>query len=360
MLIWRESMPQKNYSRYFIILQEDERSFALSQDKLPSGYTKLENKNDKCKITFYVQNLSKEKKPYSQVLICGKKGKKQIINLGTLNIDDTGRCETSVEFGENNIGNMNIQMKEIVGAAVIKSAEPSIISVMSGFLSTDASDWKGYPVENVDSGERVKNEFDSYEEKIEEKIDEEVIQANQEKPAKREEKIEEMPEENIEEMPQEVPEIPQEMPEVMPKEEFMVDEDSTYLFFKEIVCDFEEVNICPEIERIKFYKIPIKSIEDMINCEDYNKYTVIYYPIINYYSYFKDYGYYLFGLKFNKEGKLKYLDYAIPGEDSKKCQPFGGRSGFVTWVSKDGSDQGEGYWMMFYDFKNKVIVVPVK
>lgn len=341
-------MPQKNYSRYFIILQEDERSFALSQDKLPSGYTKLENKNDKCKITFYVQNLSKEKKPYCQVLICGKKGKKQIINLGTLNIDDTGRCETSVEFGENNIGNMNIPMKEIVGAAVIKSTEPSIISVMSGFLSTDATDWKSYPVEDVDSGDRVKNEFDSYEEKIEEKIEEEIIEVNEERPAE---------EENIEGMLQEEPKIS----EVKPKEEeFIMEDDHSYLFFMDIVSDFEEVKVCPEIERIKFYKIPVKSIEDMINCEDYNKYTLIYYPIINYYAYIKDYGYYLFGLKFNKEGRLKYLDYALPGENLKKCQPFGGRSGFVTWVSEDGSDEGEGYWMMFYDFKNKVIVVPVK
>jgi len=342
-------MPQKNYSRYFIILQEDERSFALSADKLPSGYTKLENKNDKCKITFYVQNLSKEKKPYCQVLICGKKGKKQIVNLGTLNIDDTGRCETSVEYGENNIGNMNIPMKEIVGAAVIKSTEPSIISVMSGFLSTNISDWKSYQVVDIDSGNRVKNEFDSYEEKIEEKIDEKI-----------EEKIVEEVEENIEE-PAVIEEKVQEPVIENPKEkEFMIDEDSSYLFFRDIASDFEEVKVCPEIEKIKFYKIPITSIEDMINCDNYNKYTVIYYPIINYFSYIKDYGYYLFGLKFNKEGKLKYLDYAIPGENDKRCQPFGGRSGFVTWVSEDGSDTGNGYWMMFYDFKNKSIVVPVK
>ncbi|MDV3426850.1 MAG: hypothetical protein LIR50_06620 [Bacillota bacterium] len=336
-------MPQKNYSRYFIILQEDEKNFALSQDKLPSGYTKLENKNDKCKITFYVQNLSKEKKPYCQVLICGKKGKKQIVNLGTLNIDDTGRCETSIEYGENNIGNMNIPMKEIVGAAVIKSTEPSVISVMSGFLSTNIADWKSYQVVDTGSGERIKNEFDSYEEKIEGNKEENIV-------AEAEVKNEE-------------PEVHEREPEVQAenkKDEFIIDEDSAYLFFRDIVSDFEEVKVCPEIDRIKFYKIPVTSIEDMINCDNYNKYTVIYYPVINYFTYIKDHGYYLFGLKFNKEGRLKYLDYAIPGENEKRCQPFSGRSGFVTWVSEDGSDSGDGYWMMFYDFKNKSIVVPVK
>lgn len=341
-------MPQKNYSRYFIILQEDEKSFAISSDKLPSGYTKLENKNDKCKITFYVQNLNKDKKPYCQVLICGKKGKKQIINLGTLNIDDTGRCETSIEYGENNIGNMNIPMKEIVGAAVIKSTEPSVISVMSGFLSTNILDWKSYQVVNVGSGDRIENEFDSYEGKIEEKIEEN----KEEKIAAKAEVKNEEPE-----VPADVQEAPAEN---KTKDEFIIDEDSAYLFFRDIVSDFEEVKVCPEIDRIRFYKIPITSIEDMINCDDYNKYTVIYYPVINYFTYIKEHGYYLFGLKFNKEGRLKYLDYAIPGENEKRWQPFGGRSGFVTWVSEDGSDSGEGYWMMFYDFKNKSIVVPVQ
>jgi len=341
-------MPQKNYSRYFIILQEDEKSFALSQDKLPSGYTKLENKNDKCKITFYVQNLSKEKKPYCQVLICGKKGKKQIVNLGTLNIDDTGRCETSIEYGENNIGNMNIPMKEIVGAAVIKSTEPSVISVMSGFLSTNIADWKSYQVVDIDSGERIKNEFDSYEEKIEKNIEEKI-----------EEKVNTEPEAKIEE-PEVTENMQEDKAENKNEEEFIIDEDSAYSFFKDIVSDFEEVKVCPEIDRIKFFKIPVTSIEDMINCDNYNKYTVIYYPVINYFTYIKDHGFYLFGLKFNKDGRLKYLDYAIPGENEKRCQPFGGRSGFVTWVSEDGSDSGDGYWMMFYDFKNKSIVVPVK
>lgn len=343
-------MPQKSYSRYFIILQEDERSFELSPDKLPSGYTKLENKNDKCKITFYVQNLSKEKKPYSYVLICGKKGKKQIINIGILNIDDTGRCETSVEYNEDNIGNMNIPMKEIVGAAVIKSTEPSIISVMSGFLSTNITDWKNYQVIDADSGERTKNEFDNYEEEIEEQIE------------KDDKEIKDNVDEKTEKIQEETAPIEDQEDHFGREKEkdFIIDEDPVYIFFKNVVSDFEEVEACPEIKRIKFYKVPITSIEDMINCDDYNKYTVIYYPVLNYFTYIKDHGYYLLGFKYNKEGRLKYLDYAIPGENTKKCQPFGGRTGFVTWVSKDGSDSGEGYWMMFYDFKNKSIVVPVK
>lgn len=329
-------LSQKNYSRYFIILQEDDRSFSVAQDKTQSGYVKIENKNDKCKITFYAQNLSREKNPYYKVLICGKKEKKQIINIGVLNIDDFGRCEISNEYDGENIGNLNISMKDIIGAAIVKSTEPSLISVMSGFLTSKEGDWKNYKVINMPSEERSENEFDSYEEKIQENIEKEV--------EKEEEKVREevKDQENIE-------------------EEFKIEEDPVYLYFSKILKEFrEESSVCPEIKRIKFYDIPVNSIEDMLNCEDYDKYTLVYYPVINYFSYIKEYGHYMIGLKFNKEGRLKYLAYAIPGENDKRSQPFGGRSGFVTYVSEDGQDESKGFWMMFYDFKNKAIVIPVK
>ena len=46
--------------RNFVILQEDERGYSNSSDKTLSGYSKIEAKGDKCKISFYAQNLKKE------------------------------------------------------------------------------------------------------------------------------------------------------------------------------------------------------------------------------------------------------------------------------------------------------------
>ncbi|MFA9397264.1 MAG: hypothetical protein ACERKV_03245, partial [Clostridiaceae bacterium] len=143
--------------------------------------------------------------------------------------------------------------------------------------------------------------------------------------------------------------------------DFEIKKDNSYEFFHSIVKEYEEIKgICGEIKRCKFYKIPVTSMEKMCNPQDFNKYTVIYYPMISYYRYIKKYGYFLLGHKFNKKGELKYLVYAIPGEKNIESQPYGGMSGFVTWVSKDSSDEGEGYWMMFYDFASKTIVIPVK
>lgn len=67
---------KKSYSRYFIILQEDEKGYSQASDKMSSGYAKIEIKNDKCKISYYVQNLKKDSSPYYMILICAKKVRK--------------------------------------------------------------------------------------------------------------------------------------------------------------------------------------------------------------------------------------------------------------------------------------------
>ena len=76
--------------RNFVILQEDERGYANSEDKTLSGYSKIEEKGDKCKISFYAQNLKKDNDKYYMVLICSKKDIKQIVNLGPLEVTDKG------------------------------------------------------------------------------------------------------------------------------------------------------------------------------------------------------------------------------------------------------------------------------
>ena len=95
----------------------------------------------------------------------------------------------------------------------------------------------------------------------------------------------------------------------------------------------------------------------MYDVSNYNKYTVVYYPMISYYPYIKKYNHYLIGYKFDKSGEVKYLVYGIPGTKDRAEQPYGGKSGFVTWVPMhDKSDYG--YWLMFYDFKTSTILIP--
>jgi hypothetical protein len=449
---------KKSYSRYFIILQEDEKGYALASDKLPSGYTKLEIKNDKCKVSYYVQNLKKESAPYYMVLICNKKDVKKLLRIGELNIDEHGRAEIAHEYPVENIANCGVNVDKVIGAAVVRFMNSNIMPVMSGFASNDVPEWRSFPVveselqrndkiapqvveekpqvspesnlevkaEDIQEEpikeykEEPKNIFDEYEEKIEqEKSKTEVLEQvekltkempRNEEEIKTEEKVEieidaeddrkkkkykdnECPvkmedecdhkkkekEEHYKEEKCEKHEHHKE--EKCEKHEHHKEENcekdahdkkckndkpkgSVGTFFMDVADGFEELHgICGEIKRCSWYKVPAYHVEDMVSCADHNKYTVAYQPMVNHHQYICRYGHFILGYKLDKENKMKYLVYGIPGTKSRSDQPYGGRSGFVTWVplvEGKEEDHDYGYWLMFYDFRKSTIVIPVK
>lgn len=412
---------KKSYSRYFIILQEDEKGYSLSSDKTASGYAKLELKNDKCKISYYVQNLKKEMTPYYMVLVCNKKDVKKIVKISEMNIDDYGRADICYEYPVDNVAGSNISMDKVSGAAIVKLIEGRIISVMSGFATTEIPEWKNFVLvenknRNSDEGEpkveekssaEEKSIFDKYEESIEltketernEDVDDEKEQeliedVREEVDNSEKDQIEEETEslrnqdiESVESLEQDksegttVIEDRQEEPvEIEEISDDFSESDKDYVeqtrndkndlldyprgskakFFKSLANGFEEIDdLCKDIKRCKWYKVNVKTIHNMYDVSDYNKYTTIYYPMISYYPYIKKYSHYLIGYKCDKDGEVKYLVYGIPGKKDAVEQPYGGKSGFVTWIPRD-DETNSGYWLMFYDFKTATIIIPEK
>jgi hypothetical protein len=393
--------PKKSYSRYFIILQEDEKGYSLDSDKIPSGYAKLEMKNNKCKISYYVQNLRKEKQPYYMILICGKKDVNKIIKVGKLNIDDYGRVDVSHEYDMENIADTGVSAEKIIGAAIVKFLDTNVISIMSGFSTSDKpNEWKNYKI--ADSNEEKKetrtddivNEFDEYEQSIELikiKNNEEIVKVVEpleteknvdaevdieqresvenaevpeisEIPEKLEEKLEEKTKVND---PQDAPYVSRDKDKKQDKEDESKDKEEYPKgamgdFFKAVAQDFDEVHdFSKEIKWCKWYKVPVHSLESMYDFSDYNKYTIAYYPMICYYPYIKNHKSFMLGYKCDSTGKMKYIVYGIPGSRAKAHQPYGGKTGFVTWISDKENDE-MGHWLMFYDFKKSTIVVPLK
>ena len=84
---------------------------------------------------------------------------------------------------------------------------------------------------------------------------------------------------------------------------------------------------------------------------NYNRYTVAYYPMLNYYPYIRKYGHFMVWYKCDKDGNLRYIVYGIPGKKNRDEQPYEGKTGFVTWINDETRD-GMGCWLMFYDFRN--------
>ncbi|MBU3113114.1 DUF7922 domain-containing protein [Clostridium lacusfryxellense] len=417
--------PKKNYSRYFIILQEDEKGYSLDSGKIPSGYAKLEMKNSKCKISYYVQNLKKDKQPYYMILICGKKDVNKIIKVGKLNIDDHGRVDIFHEYDMDNIADTGIAAEKIIGAAIVKFLDVNVISIMSGFSTTDKPiDWKSYKVADGNKekketrSEDLVNEFDEYEQSIElikvksdqenskivdkkervkvepmeakENVDEEnnaiKLELEDQRHTNESVKVTGEPEEEIEinntedifevdidrhKKHKECKEDKKDNECKENKKEKCDNKENNYnkdgyakgnmgTFFKSVVEDLEEVqDFSKEIKWCTWFKVPVHNLENMYDLSDYNKYTIAYYPMICYFPYIRNHKSFMLGYKCDSSGKMKYIVYGIPGSRSKNHQPYGGKTGFVTWIEGKDND-GMGHWLMFYDFKNSTIVVPVK
>lgn len=420
--------------RSFIILQEDERGHSSSSDKALSGYAKIEVKNDKCKVTFYVQNVKKDNNKCYMMLVCNKKDMKQLINLGAMNINEQGKSEVTFEFPTSDIAGLGISYDKICGAALCKQVDGKNVFIMAGFTTGEIpkDNWKLYKIINskLNSAIQGKKPEKKGESKIDVKIKEDVefkksksehntkvekeveikIEEKQySKPKKREEdenyNIEETynniqetynnVEENYNEVEETYSDLEEpynnEVEEVRDSEEFsnlqrnkfdeyekeieeinrveeeLEQEDEIQLrgsvgeFFEGIVDGFDNVrNKFSDVKYCKWYHVPVDNLDVMCNVSNYNKYTTIYYPMINYYPYIKKYGHFMVGFKCNEKGKVNYLVYAIPGLKDKSEQPYGGKSGFVTWVEDPERDANMGYWLMFYDFKNSMVVVPMK
>lgn len=427
---------KKNYSRYFIILEEDEKGYSLGVDKSASGYVKLENKNGKCKISYYVQNIKKQSSPYHMVLICNKKGSKDIIKIGEMNIDEYGRADICYEYPVDNIGNCGINADKISGAAIVKFLDSNIISVMSGFSTTDIPAWKSFSI--IESKERKKEDikeekvnktiFDKYEETIEEiktkdnniNKDEdnkvESVQEHKEKnlhsenrekckdikesnekdldskdrekdrdikgfnekdldsegrkedknikeydekdlDSENREKGKDIEESNGKDLEKTKKAIGKNENEKRNKQNIPIGLEGKY--FRSLVKDLDTVdNITDEIKNCIWYKMDVKDEDDMRNTCNYDKFMVLYNPMLGYYSYIKKHGHYILGYKCDSSGNMKYLVYGIPGDKTRKDQPFKGKSGFVTWI--ESKENNLGYWLMFYDYKTNNILIPVK
>ena len=130
-------------------------------------------------------------------------------------------------------------------------------------------------------------------------------------------------------------------------------------YFERIAKGFEPFNNnIEDIDYCKWYRVNINSMDDLCNKSDHDKYTLAYYPMLNYYPYISKENYFLLGYKCNSFGDLQYIVYAIPGSKEVSEQPYGGKTGFVTWAN-DGT-RNNGYWLMFYDYKKCSIVVPTE
>lgn len=386
---WRFYRVASNNKLYrnFIILQEDERGYSNASDKALSGYSKIESRAETCKVSFYAQNLKKDTDDYHMILICCKKDCKQIIDLGKIVISDSGKGEVTKEYDASNIGGLGVSFDKICGAALAKMKDGIPIYVMCGFLNSEqpTDNWKNYKVVKCnehkqtttekkpkkDEGKDYKKTDKKPEKKVEkcEEICEHKKRDEDEKPLE----ISSVSKETKDNIVEEVPYVPTENlrgkfdeyeEQIEAVKEFDPDvseiRGSIGEYFEAVADGFQRCkDKYKEVKYTKWYKVPVNDLYEMCNMSNYNKYTLAYYPMLNYYPYIKKHGYFMLGYKCDSEGNLKYIVYGVPGKKDKDEQPYDGKTGFVTWV-KDKDVDDVGCWLMFYDYKNSTVVVPMQ
>ena len=121
------------------------KNLGISADKIPNGYVKLEIKNTKCKICFYVQNLKPIAEDYKMLLLSGDKNDGKAIDLGKAKIDSNGKCEINIEKSMDNLSSYDISIDKVIGAAIAKVDGNNIDGIMCGFSIKDIpEDWTKY------------------------------------------------------------------------------------------------------------------------------------------------------------------------------------------------------------------------
>lgn len=180
---------KKSYNRFFIILQEEDRGYGMGPDRLPTGYVKVETKNDKSRVTVYAQNL----KPFESgeylyrcYLISHQDGRDSSAYLGIMNIDESGRGESSWESGSEDAFNSKVPVDKFNAAAIVadKAGVETVIAPLAGYMSKEKFEWRskiskvGHIAEQEASEETAEEEknkaeaekFAQYEKKIEEDV----------------------------------------------------------------------------------------------------------------------------------------------------------------------------------------------
>ncbi|WP_027309477.1 hypothetical protein [Caloramator sp. ALD01] len=351
---------KKSYSRYFIILQEEDKGFGIAIDKQPTGYTKIENKNGKCKITVYVQNLVKEKGPYVCYLIDTTKNPLYTARLGEVPVDDTGRGEIWWEYKEDNVADTGLNVDKFNVSTIVVEAEQTNFPLV-GYVGKERASFKDRFVVKKRTVEEPKEEV-----KVEVEVKDEVVEKEAEKFIEYENeikkevmKLEEVKEDKKDEEDTIYDEAAQ--VELIRNEELKIKKQQKHAnYFEEILRDFEEVDgITEEYSNCRWWKVKLDYDIKLKDNKYYPYYCAIYhikmaYPYINYLKYCKNTGYYYFGIKYDKDGEVKYLLYGIEGENDVKSQPYSGMTGFIKWIKvKD-----KGMWVMTYNPYNGCIMIP--
>lgn len=366
-------------SKKFIILQEDDNGFSFNGKK-PSGYTKIEEKDSQFKIFYYIQNVN-DKNLYTLNLIINDDSGTHIFSIGEVKPNLNGKIDACYDFDEsllNNVCGSSISCKNLKGELKFP---------LSGFLpkrrifNWKVSSKREFRTMNLKKEEsllkdvhevlkeptEVKEINDNTQEVLinqEEVID--ICKEYEEKISKEAEECKEVYSEAREHilslkklLTKDNGEIERMLRSIIPdmgKKREEMERDYNYRFFFNVINDFDEVETL-NFDGYSFFKVDIDNFSQMRDVKkvDEVKYGVVYYPMLSMYPYFREKGYFLVGINYDKEKGISNLVYGIEVDEGfESLFPYDGKTGFNRYVYD--YETSKGYHIMEYDYKECKVI----
>jgi hypothetical protein len=113
-------MANFNYRRFFIILRAKDTGFELN-DKEPSGYCKIDIKNNRIKFLIYVQDLKPQTSDQGiyEAYIVSPREEKPAYKLADIFVDNRGRAECNVESDTETLKRTTKSLEEFSAITVV-------------------------------------------------------------------------------------------------------------------------------------------------------------------------------------------------------------------------------------------------
>ncbi|MBM7614758.1 hypothetical protein [Alkaliphilus hydrothermalis] len=139
---------KRRYRRYFIIMENEDNGFEVSNNQKPKGHAKVEVSNDKGKMVLHCQNLkdlSEKRMRYRWYLVNTNKEEPTVIDIGPMEVDENGKGEITWEFNGENVKatkeaiddfNLLTMLVESIGD------NKTIVAPLVGYIDKEKFDWR--------------------------------------------------------------------------------------------------------------------------------------------------------------------------------------------------------------------------
>ncbi|NLX70452.1 MAG: hypothetical protein GX024_06090 [Clostridiales bacterium] len=139
-------MAKGYYHRSFVILQSRDGRFNIASGKPAAGHCKMEVRNNRCKMSFHVQDLKPRQANEGRydIFLVSANNYLPCLKIASIFIDERGRGETTLELDINHVAGTGYSLDQFHGLALVCNDPDDIKLPLVGYANKRVTlDWAG-------------------------------------------------------------------------------------------------------------------------------------------------------------------------------------------------------------------------